>query len=151
MIKIFTIPFSKVHETFFDDHLNQFLLDKNINTLKAEFFKSREDFYWTILVDCSPVMGTKSKEKPKPKLDERDELLLKRLKEWRKQRADKDGIPVFIIATNAQLMAVIQLKPGSKDALKEVNGYGKKKIEKYGDDILKIVNGFLNEKRSTDI
>jgi hypothetical protein len=43
MIKIFTIPFSKSSETFFEDDLNQFLLNKKVNSIKAEFFKNRED------------------------------------------------------------------------------------------------------------
>jgi superfamily II DNA helicase RecQ len=152
MIKIFTIPFSKSSETFFEDDLNQFLLNKKVNSIKAEFFKNRENFYWTVFIDCDTVIAgikdKKEKEIAKPdqphiQLDEKDELLLKRLKEWRKQRAEKEGIPVYIIATNAQLMQMIQLKPRSKEALKQIKGCGKKKIEKYGDDVLKIVGGFF--------
>ena len=152
MIKIFTLPFSKNEETFFEDDLNQFLLNKKINAIKPEFFKCRENFYWTIFIDCDPVIDEKTgKSKEQIKLDEKDELLLKRMKEWRKQRAEKEGIPVYIIATNAQLLAMIQAKPKTKEALKQIKGCGKKKIEKYGDDILKIMYGFLNEKRSPHI
>ncbi len=150
MIKIFTIPFSKEHETFFDDDLNQFLLNKKVETIKAEFFKCREHFYWTIFVDYNPLIQEK-RGKLNIKLSEPDELLFRRLKEWRKERAEKEGIPVYIVATNAQLIAVVQSKTRTKEGLKQVKGYGKKKIEKYGDDILKIVCGFLNDKRSADI
>jgi superfamily II DNA helicase RecQ len=152
MIKIFTIPFSKSSETFFEDDLNQFLLNKKVNSIKAEFFKNRENFYWTVFVDCDTVIaaskdkkekGIDKPDQPHIKLDEKDELLLKRLKEWRKQRAEKEGIPVYIIANNKELLAIIQEKPKSKEALKKIKGFGKKKIEKYGDDVLKIVSGFL--------
>jgi hypothetical protein len=40
----------------------------------------------------------------------------------------------------------VDLKPKTKEALKKTKGFGMKKIEKYGDDILKIVSGFTNEK-----
>jgi superfamily II DNA helicase RecQ len=153
MVKIFTIPFSKSSETFFEDDLNQFLLNKKVNSIKAEFFKNRENFYWTVFIDCDTVIaeskekkekGINKQDQPHIKLDEKDELLLKRLKEMRKQIAEKEGIPVYIIATNVQLMEMIRLKPRSKEALKQIKGYGKKKIEKYGDDVLKIVSGFLS-------
>ena len=39
MIKILTIPFSKKDETFFEDEVNQFLLNKKIRTTKAELKK----------------------------------------------------------------------------------------------------------------
>jgi superfamily II DNA helicase RecQ len=152
MIKIFTIPFSKSSETFFEDEPNQFLLNKKVNSIKAEFFKNRENFYWTVFIDCDTVIaeskdkkekGIDKQDQPHIKLDEKDELLLKRLKEWRKQRAEKEGIPVYIIANNKELLAIVQSKPKSKEALKQIKGYGKKKIEKYGDDVLKIISGFL--------
>jgi superfamily II DNA helicase RecQ len=148
MIKIFTIPFLEDSEVFYEDTINQYLLNKKVNSIKAEFFKCREKFYWTIFVDSDTVVHGKKREeadKPAIKLDEQDELLLKRLKEWRKERAAKEGIPVYIIANNAQLLQIIELKPVSKETLKKVKGYGKKKIEQYGDDILKIVSGFLND------
>jgi superfamily II DNA helicase RecQ len=145
MIKIFTIPFSKQNETFFEDDLNRFLLNKQAKTVKAEFFKSMENFYWTVFIDYDTVIhekGGKRKEITKVKLDEKDELLLRRLKEWRKDRAEKEGIPVYIIANNAQLIEIIQSKPKSKEALKQIKGFGKKKIETYGDDVLKIIGVF---------
>lgn len=148
MIKIFTLPFASSSETFFEGSLNQFLLDKKVNSIKAEFFKNRENFYWTVFIDCDTVINEskvkkeKDVRKPDPELDEKDELLLKRLKEWRKQRSGEEGIPIYIIATNSQLQDIIQSKPKSKDALKQIKGYGKKKLEAYGDEILKIIDGF---------
>ena len=148
MIKIFTLPFASSSETFFEGSLNQFLLDKKVNSIKAEFFKNRENFYWTVFIDCNTVINEGKVKKEKdvrkqdPNLDEKDELLLKRLKEWRKQRAVKEGLPIYIIATNSQFQDIIQAKPKSKEALKQVKGYGKKKVEAYGDEIIKILNGF---------
>lgn len=147
MIKIFTIPFSSEHETFFDDHINQFLLNKRVESIKAEFFEKKGHFYWSVFVAYDVVVDErktkkKSKEKVNLRLNEKDALLFQRLKEWRKQRAIREGIPVYIIANNAELLSVVNVKPGSKEGMKLVKGYGKKKIEKYGDEILEIVSGF---------
>jgi superfamily II DNA helicase RecQ len=147
MIKILTIPFSKKDETFFEDEVNQFLLNKKIRTTKAEFFNYKDNFYWTIFVDYEPfTTEDKKSEKPGVNLNEKDELLLKRLKEWRKETAEKQGVPVYIVATNAEFLEMVESKPRTKEALKKIKGFGKKKIEKYGDDIQKIVSGFTNEK-----
>ena len=144
-IKIFTVPFSREHETFFDDHVNEFLLNKKVKNIKAEFFESGGSFYWSILIVYDVVVheiDRKGKTKEKVKLDEKDTLLLQRLKEWRKEQAEKEGLPAFIVATNTELLSVVKVKPGSKEGIKMVKGFGKKKIEKYGDDILKITAAF---------
>jgi superfamily II DNA helicase RecQ len=141
MIKIFTLPFSTVHGTFFEDEVNRFLLNKKVNAIKAEFFICRQNVYWSILVDYNMVVE-EAKSKSPPKLDEKDGLLLKRLKEWRKERAEIEGIPVYIIATNAQLLAIVRLKPRAKEGIKQIKGFGEKKIGKYGDDVLNIVAQF---------
>jgi len=65
-------------------------------------------------------------------LNEAEKLILKRLKEWRKEKVEKQGIPVFIVATNRQLMDVIRRVPVTLEALRDVHGFGKKKIERYG-------------------
>ena len=61
MIKILTIPFSKKDETFFEDEVNQFLLNKKIRTTKAEFFNYKDNFYWTIFVDYDPFTADNKK------------------------------------------------------------------------------------------
>jgi hypothetical protein len=40
--------------------------------------------------------------------DEEQQLLFKRLRQWRKEKAEKEGVPVFIIATNRQLLQLVQ-------------------------------------------
>jgi hypothetical protein len=80
MIKILTVPFSKKDETFFEDEVNQFLLNKKIRATKAEFFNYKDNFYWTIFVDYDPFIAEDNKsEKPAIKLNEKDELLLIKL------------------------------------------------------------------------
>ena len=140
MIRIFTIPFSPEHGTFFEDELNSFISDKKVKQIKAEFFQSGSKAYWTVFVEYEPILD----ESPPvdSSLSERDKLLYERLRQWRAERAKKDGIPTYIIATNRELLSIVNQKPRSKQALKEIKGFGRKKIAKYGEEILNIVEAF---------
>lgn len=49
-------------------------------------------------------------------------------------------IKPYLIYNNNQLKDLILKMPKNKDELKLVAGFGEIKVNKYGDDILKIVN-----------
>ncbi|MDB5175286.1 MAG: helicase [Candidatus Saccharibacteria bacterium] len=68
-----------------------------------------------------------------------DEALFEKLKDWRFQRAKADGVPAFMIAHNATLTAVVLERPVSTQQLLQVPGFGSRKAEAYGADIVKIV------------
>jgi len=68
-----------------------------------------------------------------------DPELFEALTTWRAKLAIELGKPPYIIAHNATLERVAAVKPGSDIELLEVPGFGPKKVETYGADILKIV------------
>ena len=51
----------------------------------------------------------------------------------------KEGIPPYIICNNVQLARIVVKRPSSLNALQEIEGIGKSKIEKYGKEILQII------------
>ena len=68
-----------------------------------------------------------------------DEKLLQQLKQWRKSRADADGVPAYIVAHDSTLEVLASRPPTSLQALRATKGFGPKKAEAYGEDILAIV------------
>jgi DNA helicase II / ATP-dependent DNA helicase PcrA len=68
-----------------------------------------------------------------------DEALFERLREWRKERADGEGKPAFVVFTDSTLQLIAEHKPRTPDALLRINGIGRSKVEKYGDDVLALV------------
>lgn len=58
----------------------------------------------------------------------------------RKNLAKKEGVDPYIIYTNEQLDNLLKALPKTKDELINVKGFGEKKIEKFGDMILSIIN-----------
>ncbi len=69
------------------------------------------------------------------------EDLYRELKTFRLDRSREEGIRAYYIFTDAQLMDLIDKLPNNKAGLRSIPGFGDLKVEKYGDDILKIING----------
>src|SRR3989338_1759006 len=61
------------------------------------------------------------------------------LKQKRKEIAFREGREIFMIFPNATLEMTARLKPENKAELSEIKGWGRKKIEKYGDEILALI------------
>lgn len=69
-----------------------------------------------------------------------DRELLTALQRWRTARARAEGIPPFMVAHNTTLEALARLQPSTPQQLMAVPGFGTRKAEQYGADILKIIS-----------
>ncbi len=70
-----------------------------------------------------------------------DEELFERLREWRVARAGAEKVPAYVVFTDLTLQAIAETKPGDEQALLRINGIGRSKLDKYGDDVLSLVAG----------
>ncbi len=64
------------------------------------------------------------------------------LRQWREVAADKLQLPVYTILPNKSIIQITNLLPVNKAALKKIHGIGKIKVEKYGNDIISIVQEY---------
>lgn len=76
------------------------------------------------------------------KLDSSNSTILKNmLKNWRNEKANQLALQTYMIISNQAIEDLVKLRPSTKVELLNVNGLGEMKIAKYGDEILKIING----------
>jgi ATP-dependent DNA helicase PIF1 len=68
-----------------------------------------------------------------------DEALFIKLKDWRFKRAAADQVPAFMIAHNSALSGIAAAPPTTPEQLLALPGFGKRKVEAYGTDILAII------------
>ena len=61
------------------------------------------------------------------------------LRDWRAERARRDGVAPYMVCTNQQLAAMIKARPQSMAKLGTIDGIGKAKLEKYGQEILALL------------
>jgi DNA helicase-2/ATP-dependent DNA helicase PcrA len=69
-----------------------------------------------------------------------DRSILESLQRWRRDRARADAVPAYVVAHDAMLFAIAEVRPQSLTALARVKGIGPAKLERYGEDILRIVS-----------
>ena len=65
------------------------------------------------------------------------------LKAWRSAQAKDNGVPAYVVFNDATLFELARLRPTDQDALLDITGIGPVKIERYGDDILALVEAAL--------
>lgn len=68
-----------------------------------------------------------------------DEQLLAKLKAWRGVRAQTDRVPAYMIAHDAALEALASHPVATPQQLLGITGFGPRKVETYGVEILKVV------------
>jgi hypothetical protein len=102
MFKMSTIPFDRQKKGFDEENLNRFVINKRITSHRSEFFQDGDDAFWTVFLEYDPLLE-KTGDKETLSLNEPQKLLCERLKAWRKETAEKNGVPVFIVATNREL------------------------------------------------
>ncbi|SLM27478.1 putative HRDC domain protein [Desulfamplus magnetovallimortis] len=146
-VKILTVPFDNVNETFHDDILNQFMAGNIVKQVKYDFFMSCANPYWTVFIEYEPLFDTYENEALE-ELSAAEKELLEKLFEFRKKIAEKDGLPSFIVATNKQLKDVVKNRPMTIEHLKMINGFGAKKAKKYGHAIINIVKSYSPDKKT---
>ncbi len=147
-VRIFTIPFDETTQTFHDDLVQQFCVNKRVHKIETMFFVRNHQPFWTVAVQFGQILSEENNIRvtgtpaPEHLLDDQQKSLLIRLKEWRKSTADEVNLPVYMVATNAHFVSMIQQKCISLESLKLIKGFGKAKMAKYGEGITTIIRQF---------
>lgn len=72
-------------------------------------------------------------------------VLFETLKRWRDMVFEETGLPIYMIANADTLKALSTYLPLDKKDLTKINGFGKAKVEKYGDDIIDIIADYCEK------
>jgi DNA helicase-2/ATP-dependent DNA helicase PcrA len=71
-----------------------------------------------------------------PSSDPTDEAL----RAWRLKRSRTDGVPAFVVLHDSTIAEIAAARPRNPRELSRISGIGPTKLERYGEDILQIVN-----------
>ena len=63
------------------------------------------------------------------------------LKSWRAEVAKEHNLPAYVIFHDATLAAIAEQNPQTLDDLKGINGIGARKLEAYGEAVLRVASG----------
>ncbi len=80
-------------------------------------------------------------KKTELKDDAATQALFDRLKAWRKKFAEEENVPPYFIFNDKTLVEIANQKPSTRSGLLSISGIGEQKAKKFGDDILRIIDG----------
>ncbi|MBP6377811.1 MAG: HRDC domain-containing protein [Kaistella sp.] len=125
--------------------LDRFLRDNNVIKFESAFVKDEEGYWSVILYYEEQKMSVNDTKTPKYSAENDEDLnpdeikILDSLKLWRTEKAKDQNLPVYFIATNKELLSIAKYKPIKKEELRDIKGFGKHKIENYGEEIIEIL------------
>jgi DNA helicase-2/ATP-dependent DNA helicase PcrA len=61
------------------------------------------------------------------------------LKAWRLERSKADDVPAYVVFSNATLVEIADRQPSTLAELASVSGVGPAKLERYGEEVLRVV------------
>jgi DNA helicase-2/ATP-dependent DNA helicase PcrA len=70
-----------------------------------------------------------------------DAELFGRLRAWRKAQAEAQGVPPYVVFSDATLVAIADARPQTRDGLARISGVGPTKLGRYADPVLEVVGG----------
>jgi ATP-dependent DNA helicase RecQ len=76
-----------------------------------------------------------------------DDRLRERLREWRRGISSELGMPAFIVMHDTTLDELCKVRPSTLAELRGVSGFGDRKVEKYGTQILETLKNFGSKPR----
>lgn len=87
----------------------------------------------------------KKREKKKTRSEIFHDELFNRLRTWRLTMAKALDVPPYVIFHDSTLKEIAKATPSLDSHLYKLHGIGESKVEKYGDDILRVVREYLNQ------
>jgi superfamily II DNA helicase RecQ len=143
--KFFTIPIRDGAAA--EDELNAFLRSHRVLTIDRRWLEQGADTCWCLCVDYVEMAGhspdTTSRRNRgkdyKEVLDAEEFTRFAQLRELRKEIGQREGVPVYAIFTNEQLAQMVQRPIDSQADLETIVGVGKARVEKYGDEFLRLL------------
>lgn len=70
-----------------------------------------------------------------------DAELFGRLRAWRRRQADAQGVPAYVVFSDATLVGIADARPDSRSRLARVSGVGPTKLQRYADPVLAVLSG----------
>ena len=121
--------------------LNEFLATVTFKKSSTQYVE--EENFWSVLVYYDENETTKPASlvrKSFEDLSAKDQQVYEYLKDWRTEKAAKLQQKIYMIFHNSELIDLAMYKPCNLDELQQIKGFGPQKADKFGDDILAILN-----------
>jgi exodeoxyribonuclease VII large subunit len=76
--------------------------------------------------------------------------ITQKFEKWREEEAIKEGVPIYRVFRDRSFEKIMAEMPKSIEELRKIKGLNKIKLNKYGENILKILNSFRPERETSE-
>jgi superfamily II DNA helicase RecQ len=130
--------------------INEFMESVTVKKTATEFVPDKLN-YWSVLIYYETGLTPKS-EAPSIKasdkisypsdadLSNEEGLVYNALKQWRNDIAIRTRLQGYMICNNSELVTIAKTRPKTLEDLGKIKGFGSRKLMKYGDDVLALLN-----------
>ena len=87
-------------------------------------------------------LSSNNKVKLKAELRDMDEELFEALRECRTELANEQGVPSYVIFSDASLIEMARKRPQTEDTFRYISGVGDLKLERYGEKFMDVVRQY---------
>jgi len=145
--KFFGIPAAGADQA--EAELNAFLRGHRVTTVQRELVREGGAAFWALCVEYIEGAGggPSGKGGGRPRVDykevlsEEDFAVYSRLRERRRELAEKAAVPVYAVCTNEQLAEMAKRRVSTPAGLQEIEGFGEAKAAKYASGFLEVLGG----------
>jgi DNA helicase-2/ATP-dependent DNA helicase PcrA len=72
-----------------------------------------------------------------------DERLVEALKAWRREAAGRDKVPAYVVLSDKDVEGIAERAPRSLEELAACRGIGATRLDRYGDELLAVIEGVV--------
>lgn len=138
-LRLVTVAFDPESGTFPEDPLRE--VEGEIVNVVEHFFHHGGRPHLLLLVHLEPLPGERRPQggDDRIQLAPHERPLFERLRAWRNGRAQADGVPVYTLLTNKQLVELVRRRPNTLDALADIPGIGASRRDRFGTELLAVL------------
>ena len=152
-VEVLTLRYDPTRGVMDETTLRTFVRDKVVLSVKDHFFTVGNAPHLALVIEyrlpaatlTEPAArrgrreGSARTDELRTRLGTAEREVFDLLRTWRARRAHEEAVPAYAVLSNAQLVAIASGRPDSRSALMRVEGLGRRKAERYGDEILGLL------------
>lgn len=133
-----TLGRSLLHQGLVDETTDGYAVLK-LNALSWEVLRKQR----SVLI--APSMRPTAAQTSQPEAKADAEILFEQLRRLRKQIADEQSVPPYVVFADSSLRLMAQLQPQSIEAFADISGVGSHKLARYGQQFVEAIRGFCQD------
>jgi superfamily II DNA helicase RecQ len=126
------------------DELNLFLRSHRVINVEKRLVDGERGTGWLFLIEYGEALKGAVSASPKVDykelLNEKEYALYNALRDLRKTLGEQQGVAVYTIFTNEQLVAMVKKHPHTKKDIAAIPGVGESRLNSYAESFIKFFN-----------